>query len=48
MKPACRKQEGVADMLGITRLEPDGPPAPLYPPGQPHFANPNIMTSLPQ
>ncbi|KAA6423739.1 MAG: hypothetical protein FRX49_06310, partial [Trebouxia sp. A1-2] len=45
---AQRKQEGVADMLGITRLEPDGPPAPLYPPGQPHFANPNIMTSLPQ
>ncbi|KAL0037996.1 hypothetical protein WJX79_008937 [Trebouxia sp. C0005] len=31
---AQRKQEGVADMLGITRLEPDGPPAPLYPPGR--------------
>ena len=39
----CRKQEEVADMLGITRLEPDGPPAPLYPPGQPHFANRNVM-----
>ncbi|KAL0036871.1 hypothetical protein WJX77_003190 [Trebouxia sp. C0004] len=31
---AQRKQEEVADMLGITRLEPDGPPAPLYPPGR--------------
>ncbi len=24
-------------MLGITRLEPDGPPAPLYPPGYPQI-----------
>ena len=29
-----RMQEGLADMLGVTRLEPDGPPTPLYPPGK--------------
>ena len=31
----CRSHENVADMLGISRLEADGPPAPLYPPGNP-------------
>ena len=31
----CRSHENVADLLGISRLEADGPPAPLYPPGNP-------------
>ena len=31
----CRTQEQVEDLLGISRLEADGPPAPLYPPGWP-------------
>ena len=44
----CRSHENVADMLGISRLEADGPPAPLYPPGNPSASVLPSLTSVPR